>query len=388
MNFNEFQLVSINFNNYCHLVLFVLIVIIACFGFISGANAQTYYATGTLISKNLLSPTADTASSIDYFGYNCTTTATTTLKVQFSQDRTNWYSSTGTLDGWDNLENGDHLSTSTAIDLSALNWDGPYFYYKILFETSDTSTTPILGEIKMYYTPGTTPTVTTQTPNPIYPTTAVAYGNITDDGGGVISERGFQYGLTATSTWSVSETGEFWPGEGSYSLNLTNLEPETTYYIRAYAVNPEGTSYGDWVSFTTPALSYYATGTLISKNILSGISDVVIINNFFTSSTVPVNTALWVQFATSSTAGPWYSANGIQNEWTFVPNGQQKFILDHLGWSGSNFYYRMKFETFEAGKTPVLDEIQVDYNLYHSPKIKGSIRVRGGTILKQKFNRN
>jgi len=361
-------------------LIFISVISIAI-SVISGneASAQTYYATGTLVSKNLLDPAAHTVASIDYFGYLATTTATTTLKVQFSQDRVSWYNSENEPDGWDILENGYHLETDEAINLFALNWSGPYFYYKILFETSDTSQTPILGGIELYYTPGTAPTVTTQTPSPIYERTAVAQGNITNDGGGYIFERGFEYGLTETPTWSVSQTGEWYPGTSTYSLNVTGLELETTYYIRAYAVNLEGTGYGDWVDFTTASPGYYATGTLTSKNLFSG-EEVVIINNFFASSTVPAGTALWVQLSTTSQT--WYSADGVQDAWTFVPDGQVKFILYNLNWSGPNFYYKMKFETNEAELSPVLDEIILNYNLFHSPYLKGSIRIKGGVILK------
>ena len=81
-------------------------------------------------------------------------------------------------------------------------------------------------------------------------------------------------------------------------------------------------------------------------------------------------------------AGPWYSANGVQDQWTFIHNGQSKFILYHLEWSGANFYYKMKFESFDQKDTPILDEIVLNFNLFHSPQIKGSIRIKGGMILK------
>jgi formylglycine-generating enzyme required for sulfatase activity len=38
---------------------------------------------------------------------------------------------------------------------------------------------------------------------------------------------------------------------GAFTCNLTGLQHNTTYYVRAYAVNSKGTSYGDEVSFTT-----------------------------------------------------------------------------------------------------------------------------------------
>ncbi len=358
----------------------VAIIVLAGFGLGKEASAQTFYATGTLASKNVLLMT--TASSLDYFGYLATTTATTTLKVQFSQDKINWYSSTNTLDNWDVLEHGDYLEMENAISLSDLDWAGPYFYYRVLFETSDTSQTPILGETRIYYTKGDIPTVN-YVDTTIYVGAATFIGEITDNGGGAIYERGFQYGLTETPTWSVSETGFFLPGEDTYSLFLDDLDPETTYYVRAYAVNAEGTAFSEWESFTTlPSyqFSYYDDGYLVSKNLLAEEEDIVIINNFHTSSIVPNNTALWIQFSTSTEA--WYSAEGVEDQWTFVPDGEAKFILYDLEWSGSNFYYKMRFESHDQESSPVLEEITLNFNLFHSPHLKGNVRIRGGTIFR------
>ena len=42
-------------------------------------------------------------------------------------------------------------------------------------------------------------------------------------------------------------------GIGSYSSHLINLEPGTTYYVKAYATSGNITEYGKELSFTTPA---------------------------------------------------------------------------------------------------------------------------------------
>lgn len=39
---------------------------------------------------------------------------------------------------------------------------------------------------------------------------------------------------------------------GSFNYNLTNLNSNTKYYVKAYATNSTGTSYGEEISFTTP----------------------------------------------------------------------------------------------------------------------------------------
>ena len=93
------------------------------------------------------------------------------------------------------------------------------------------------------------PTVITNNVSSIGDTTATANGNITATGGENCTVRGFQYGLSQTPTWDVHSTGSF--GTGSYSMGLSGLTLCTEYYVRAYATNSAGTSYGTWKSFTT-----------------------------------------------------------------------------------------------------------------------------------------
>jgi len=65
-------------------------------------NYTAYDSPGTLTSVNLLS--VEAVVSIDSFGYNASAIPLGTgLRVQFSQDNTNWYNSVGTGGGWDTL---------------------------------------------------------------------------------------------------------------------------------------------------------------------------------------------------------------------------------------------------------------------------------------------
>jgi len=114
-------------------------------------NYTPYHPTGTLTSINLLS--GETVKSIDSFDYNASAIPSGTgLRVQFSQDNTNWYNKDGTLDGWETLSEG-----TDSIGLSVLSWSGANFYYHMEF-TSDGSDTPILEEISInfstYYSSG------------------------------------------------------------------------------------------------------------------------------------------------------------------------------------------------------------------------------------------
>ena len=65
-----------------------------------------------------------------------------------------------------------------------------------------------------------------------------------------ITERGFYYGTNAEL--SEADNKVVLENEVGYKTNaLINLTPNTTYYVKAYATNSEGTSYSEVVSFTT-----------------------------------------------------------------------------------------------------------------------------------------
>lgn len=96
------------------------------------------------------------------------------------------------------------------------------------------------------------PTLTTTTATSITQTTAISGGNVTSDGGATVTSKGICYNTTGnpTTSNSVVSSGS---GTGSFISNLTGLNTGTTYYVRAFATNSVGTSYGNQISFTTNA---------------------------------------------------------------------------------------------------------------------------------------
>lgn len=79
-------------------------------------------------------------------------------------------------------------------------------------------------------------------------TSATVESHIISDGGRAILEKGICYSTTpnpTTSSHKIAAEAE------NISFNIENLSPETNYYVRAYAVNSIGTSYGTEIPFTT-----------------------------------------------------------------------------------------------------------------------------------------
>ena len=77
-------------------------------------------------------------------------------------------------------------------------------------------------------------------------------GNVTDDGGGEITARGVVWNTSENPTVD-NNAGKTTDGTGigSFTSDITGLNPATVYYVRAYATNSEGTSYGSQRNFTT-----------------------------------------------------------------------------------------------------------------------------------------
>ena len=95
------------------------------------------------------------------------------------------------------------------------------------------------------------PVVTTTDASSITTTSAVSGGNVISEGATAVTERGIVWSLSPNPTTADNKIMDANGGTGSYAVTITGLTPSTTYYVRAYAINSHGTSYGDNKSFTT-----------------------------------------------------------------------------------------------------------------------------------------
>lgn len=87
----------------------------------------------------------------------------------------------------------------------------------------------------------------------------VSGGNITDDGGTDISQRGVCWSTSPSPVVTGNKT-QNGAGSGAFVSFITDLLPATQYFLRSYAVSTAGVSYGNEVTFTTPTSGVYSKG--------------------------------------------------------------------------------------------------------------------------------
>jgi PKD repeat protein len=94
------------------------------------------------------------------------------------------------------------------------------------------------------------PTVVTVEPANISQTSAQSGGNVTDDGGAEVTARGICWNTSGTPTIGDNITSDGF-GTGAFNSSIIGLSCNTTYFLRGYATNSVGTSYGEEFEFST-----------------------------------------------------------------------------------------------------------------------------------------
>jgi len=157
--------------------------------------------------------------------------------------------------------------------------------------------------------------LTTTAASSLTATTASSGGDITDDNGSDITERGVCWSTTVNPTISDSHTSDG-TGKGVFTSNLTGLTSGTKYYVKAYATNSAGTSYGNEINFTTISAP--------------GINEVWIQGSAFTPATITVSAGTTIK---------WTNKDGMSHTVTSTT------ALFDSGTIGNNGTYSHQFNT-------------------------------------------
>ncbi len=180
--------------------------------------------------------------------------------------------------------------------------------------------------------------LTTTSASSITETTAESGGNITSNGGETITARGVCWSTSSNPTIS-SDTTNDGTGTGNFTSTISGLTGGAiTYYVRAYATNSKGTSYGNQISFETSALA-----PTLSTNSISNISSSAATSGGNISSNGGASiTARGVCWSTSSNPT-------ISNDTTYDGTGSGSFTSSITGLTALTTYYVRAYATNSVG---------------------------------------
>ncbi len=226
------------------------------------------------------------------------------------------------------------------------------------------------------------PEVLTKAVTAVTDSSAETGGNIVNDGGAEIQDRGVCW-CTGQSPTITNDTTCDGQGDGNFTSFITGLEPETDYSIRAYATNKAGTGYGDIMTFTTEEKT---TGTVsdidgnVYKTIKIGdqwwMAENLKVTHYRNGDEIPkvTNTTEWVNLNSGAycnynndknnadTYGRLYNWYAVTDSRKIAPQGWHVPTIDeiaelemhlglskseaeNLGWRGTNQGYKLKSKT-------------------------------------------
>jgi hypothetical protein len=215
-----------------------------------------------------------------------------------------------------------------SIVLDKLPVNTKYYFKAYATNTKGTS----YGEVQNFTTADyKLPTIITDVPKNITFTTAQLTGTVSDDGGTGVTERGFVLNTSPNPTVANTKIANG-NGLGVYTTIVSQLKEETIYFVRAYAINGKGTSYGNEVSFKTLA---YLSPTIITGASSSIGTDIATLNGEVTNSGGTDITEKGFLFGTNPNVG--FSDRKVISSSTEV--GKYAIVLTNLK-PNTKYYFR------------------------------------------------
>ena len=194
------------------------------------------------------------------------------------------------------------------VDLADLKPNTLYSYYYEFYNGFNSMRT-VVKTFKTESLPIALPTVVTSLVSEITTNSAKGGGEVTDDGGAEVTERGICWSTNENPTLNDNHVAAG-TGTGVFTATMTGLEVGVTYHVRAYAVNEKGRAYGLDREFTTNSI----------EGALSG--------DFSVSETEKVRFSKGnLQYRASTNT--WRFA---ENQWDYVGEGNTNASASYDGW--------------------------------------------------------
>jgi uncharacterized protein (TIGR02145 family) len=207
-------------------------------------GVETAYVTGEILSSGGLSGYMYTLNTLSIHGFCWSTRPNPT--IDSSQKTEIGWDFHG---GWEDNLIGLLPNTTYYVRYYAINSAGTAYSNEISFTTLQIS-------------PPTINTIMIDDTSSAY--SISCGGEITFDGNSNITSRGLCWSTSPNPTIDLTTKTTDGTGTGSFTSSITGLTPNTTYYIRSYATNSSGTSYGNEVSFTTKTFTENLNNGLVA----------------------------------------------------------------------------------------------------------------------------
>jgi len=207
-------------------------------------------------------------------------------------------------------------------------------YYVRAYATNTVGTA--FGNQISFTTKSPVSTVYTDSVINITSTSAISGGYVAPDSAANVIVRGVCWSTTASPTTSNAHSTDG-SGSGSFTSNLAGLTPNTTYYVRAYAMNNTGTAYGNQVSFTTLTVLTVITNPMINITETTAAGGGIVVSDG--GANVMARGICW-----STASNP-----TILNNHTTDGSGTGTFTSSVAGLCANTTYYARAYATNAAG---------------------------------------
>ncbi len=227
------------------------------FGFTLAFLVSGLLACSSPVSASSSDPSVVTRSATDIYEDGATLNGK--LVDDSSEDISEygfyWGTSSDPADDGEKEELGSSLDEGDTFSFDLDDLDEDTRYYFVAYVEYDDGDEEALGSVKSFITSESededesqSPVIETGFPQ-IGDDSAVLYGTLIDAGDSYIESYGFYYGTDSTPDDQVEVDDEDIGDGETFTYELSDLDEGTIYYVRAYASNDDGTSYGRTISF-------------------------------------------------------------------------------------------------------------------------------------------